>query len=149
MMAKIVLVGAGSHFFSRHLIADVLSYPEFRDSTITLMDIAKQPLDVTTAFAKKIVEQHAFNTQIESTTNRREALEGADYVIVTIRFRGGIQTVCDIGVKYGIELGWTGPSSVFSGLRQIPVILDICHDMEELCPDAWLLEYSMEVCSTH
>jgi len=129
MMAKIVLVGAGSHFFSRHLIADVLSYPEFRDSTITLMDIAKQPLDVTTAFAKKIVEQHAFNTQIESTTNRREALEGADYVIVTIRFRGGIQTVKrvgDIGVKYGIEHGWTGPSSVFSGLQQIPVILDIC-----------------------
>ena len=87
-MAKIVLIGAGSHVFSRHLITDILSYPELRDSTITLMDIAKEPLDLITAFAKKLVEQHGFNTQIESTTDRREALEGADYVIVTIQVGG-------------------------------------------------------------
>ena len=142
-MAKIVLVGAGSHAFSRHLIADIVSYPELRDSTLALVDIDKERLALTTAFAKKLVEQHGFNTQIESTTNRREALDSANYVIVTIQVGGWRWTDLDIALKYGIEDGFTGPSfGAFQGLRQIPVILDICHDMEELCPDAWLLEYS-------
>jgi len=149
-MAKIVLIGAGSHAFSRKVISDVLSYPELRGSTITLMDIDKEPLDLITAFAKTLVEQHGFKTQIESTTNRREALEGADYVIVTIRVRGlqPLRTDMQIAAKYyGIEQGQgagdiMGPCGVFFGLRHIPVILDICHDMEELCPDAWLINYT-------
>jgi len=53
-MAKIVLIGAGSHVFSRHLITDILSYPGLRDSTITLMDIAREPLDLVATFALKI-----------------------------------------------------------------------------------------------
>jgi len=147
-MAKIVLIGAGSHVFTRHLITDVLSYPELRDSTtITLMDIEKEPLDLSVAFAKNLVEQHGFKTLIESTTNRREALEGADYVIVTIRVGGSPPTRADreIAAKYGINeaVGDTiGPSGVFYASRHIPVILDICHDMEELCPDAWLINYT-------
>lgn len=146
-MAKIVLVGAGSHVFSRCLISDVLSYPELRDSTITLMDIDKEPLDLITAFARKLVNQHGFPTQIESTTNRREALQGADYVIVAIRV-GGLrlwQANLELAAKYGVHEGRghiIGSSGVFFGLRHIPVILDICHDMEELCPDAWLINYT-------
>ena len=146
-MAKIVLIGAGSHVFSRRLISDILSYPELRNSTITLMDIDKEPLDLITAFARKLVEQHGFKTQIESTTNRREALEGAGYVIVTIRLGGmrAWQTDVEIPAKYGINSGvgdTIGPGGVFYGLRQIPALLDICHDMEELCPDAWLIDNS-------
>ena len=144
-MAKIVLIGAGSHSFSRHLISDVLWYPELRDSTITLMDIDKEQLDLITDFTKKLVEQHGFNTQIESTTNRRESLDGADYIIVSIQV-GKRQPDREITAKYGVEdVWWTGPDEVFNGLRQIPAILDICHDMEELCPDAWLLNYSNPV----
>ena len=142
-MAKIVLIGAGSHSFSRHLITDIVSYPELRGSTITLMDVDKEPLDLITAFTHKLVEQHGFETKIESSINRREALEGADYVIVTIQVGGRRQIAHDIAVKYGLARNWTGPG--IAGLRQIPVILDICHDMEELCPDAWLLEYSNPV----
>lgn len=146
-MVKIVLIGAGSHVFSRRLISDILSYPELRDSTITLMDIAEEPLDLITAFARKLVEQHGFQTQIESTTNRGEALEGADYVIVTIQVGGSRLRKIDmeIAAKYGISgaIGDTlGPSGVFYGLRHIPAILDICHDMENLCPDAWLINYT-------
>jgi alpha-galactosidase len=141
-MAKIVLIGAGSHSFARYLISDVLSYPELRSCTIMLMDISKEPLDLITAYASKLVEQYGFDTKIESTTNRREALEGADYVVVTIQVGGRRQAARDITEKYGIEDGSNG---VFNGLKQIPVILDICHDMEELCPDAWLLEYSNPV----
>jgi len=146
-MAKIVLIGAGSHVFSRRLISDILSYPELRDSTIALMDIDKEPLDLIAAFARKLVEQHRFKTRVESTTDRREALEGADYVVVTIMVGGMqlLQAEIQIPAKYGIEqaTGETlGPVGVFFGLRHIPILLDICHDMEELCPDAWLLNYT-------
>ena len=146
-MAKIVLIGAGSHVFSRHLITDIISYPALRDSTITLMDIAKEPLDRVNAFARKIVEQNGFHTKIESTTDRREALQGADYVIVTIQIGGSksLQVDREIALKYGVNQGvgdTIGPGGVFYGSRHVPVILDICHDMEDLCPDAWLLNYT-------
>ena len=145
-MAKIVIIGAGSHVFSRHLVMDVIAFPELRESTITLMDIDKEPLELITAFAMKLVEQHGFNTHIESTMNRRKALDGADYVVVTIQVGGSMQVARDIAARYGIEDGWTGPLfGIFNGVRQIPVILDICRDMEELCPDAWLLNYANPV----
>ena len=146
-MAKIVIIGAGSHVFSRNLIRDFLSYPELRDSTITLMDIDKERLDLITAFTKKLIDQHKFETKVESTTDRRAALEGADYVIVSIRV-GGLEANrldLEIPAKYGIKQGvgdTIGPGGVFYALRHIPVTLDICHDMEELCPDAWLMNYT-------
>jgi alpha-galactosidase len=142
-MAKIVIIGAGSHTFAKNLITDILTYPELRDNTISLMDIAQEPLDIITAFTQKLIRQNKFNTRIESTTDRREALNGADYVFTTIQVGGGRQVSRDIAEKYGLADGWTGPSSgIINGLRQIPAILDICHDMEKLCPDAWLLEYA-------
>ena len=145
-MAKIVLIGAGSHVFSRHLITDILTYPELRDSTITLMDIAPESLVLISAFAKKLVKQNGFNTKIESTTDRRAALEGANYVFVTIRVGERMDMNADrkIVVKYGVEDSpdTIGGGGVFYGLRHAQVILDICHDMEELCPDAWLFNYT-------
>ena len=146
-MAKIVLIGAGSHVFSKNLITDILFYPELRDSTIALMDIAQEPLDLITAFAKKIVQQQGFKTKIESTTNRREALHGADYVINTIQV-GGLKAMFtdkEIIDKAGVDeavADTIGPGGVFYGARNVPVILDICRDIEELCPNAWLLNYS-------
>jgi alpha-galactosidase len=146
-MAKIVLIGAGSHVFAKRLITDILSYPELGNSTVTLMDIAKEPLDLTTAFVKKLVKQHKLEAQIESTTDRRKALEGADYVIVAIRVGGSRPTKADreISARYGVYEGvgdTIGPGGVFYGARHVPVILDICHEMEGLCPDAWLINYT-------
>ena len=146
-MTKIAMIGAGSNQFVRRLITDVLFYPELRNSTITLMDIADEPLDLITTFARKLVKQSGFNTQIESTMNRREALEGANYVITTVHVGGlnAIQSDREISEKYGVDesIGDTiGPGGVFLGLRHVPVILDICRDMKELCPDAWLLNHS-------
>ena len=146
-MTKIALIGAGSHVFARRLITDFLSYPELRESTISLMDIDEEGLALTTAFAKRVVEQHGFKTKIESTLNRREALEGADYVIVSIRVGGTEANKLDliIPAKYGVKQGigdTVGPGGVFYALRHIPVILDICYDMEELCPDALLINYT-------
>jgi len=146
-MAKVVIIGAGSHTFTKNLVTDIVSFPELRDSTISLMDIDKESLNVPTAFAKKLAEQNGFKTKIESTTDRRKALEGADYVVLTINVGGYASLLAnrDIAMKYGVNqaIGDTlGPTGVFKGLSHIPVVLDICHDMEELCPDAWLLNYS-------
>ena len=146
-MTKIVLIGAGSHVFSRHLITDIVSYPELRDCTISLMDVAQEPLDLITAFARKLVQQHGFNTKIEATTNRRQALDGADYVMVAIRVGGqqATQAEKEIPLKYGINQAiadTSGPGGVFYGSRHVAEILDICRDMAELCPQAWLLNYT-------
>ena len=145
-MAKIVLIGAGSHVFSSRLITDILSYPELRDSTIALMDIAQEPLELSNAFAKRIVEQNKFNTKIESTTNRREALYGADYVFIIINVGYDLKEADrKITLKYGLDQGDTatmGPCGVFNGVRHVPPILDVAHDMEELCPNAWLMNYT-------
>jgi len=146
-MTKIVLIGAGSHVFSRHLITDIVSYPELRDCTISLMDVAQEPLDLITAFARKLVQQHGFNTKIEATTNRRQALDGADYVMVAIRVGGqqATQAEKEIPLKYGINQAiadTSGPGGVFYGSRHVAEILDICRDMADLCPQAWLLNYT-------
>jgi len=87
-MAKIVIIGAGSHVFSRHLITDIVSYPELRDGTISLVDIAQEPLDNITAFARKLFKQQGYDTKIEATTDRRVALKGANYVFTTIQVGG-------------------------------------------------------------
>jgi alpha-galactosidase len=146
-MAKIVIIGAGSHVFSRHLITDIVSYPELRHSTISLVDIAQEPLDLITAFTKKLIKQQGYNTKIEATTDRRIALKGANYVFTTIQVGGAktTQTAKAITTKYGVDEGvgdTIGPRGVFYGARHVPVMLDICRDMEELCPDAWLLNYT-------
>jgi alpha-galactosidase len=146
-LAKIVFIGAGSHVFSRHLITDILTYPELRDSTISLMDISREPLELVASFANQIVKQHGFKTRIESTTDRREALEGTDYVIVTISVGGPKWTHPNkkIATKYGVNEGvgdTLGPGGVFYAARHVPPILDIAHDMEEICPDAWLMNYT-------
>ncbi len=145
-MAKIVIIGAGSHVFASRLITDIISYPELRDSTITLMDIAEEPLELTTAFAKRIAAQNKFNTRIESTIDRRKAIDGADYVFITLNV-GYHWKEADraVTLKYGVDQGDTatmGPCGVFNGVRHVLPILDICHDMEELCPDAWLMNYT-------
>ncbi len=146
-MAKIVIIGAGSHVFSRRLITDFLSHPELRDGTITLMDIDRERLHLITTFARRLVNQRGFKTIVVPTEDRRSALEDADYVVVSIRV-GGLEANrldLEIPAKYGIKQGigdTIGPGGVFYGLRHIPVLLDICRDIEELCPDAWLINYT-------
>jgi alpha-galactosidase len=147
-MAKIVLIGAGSHFFARNIITDILSYPGLRDSTITLVGhVHKEPVDLVAAFAKKMVQEHGFKTIIESTMDRHEALKNADYVLTAIRAGGApaMQADREITSKYGVNesAGDTlGPLGVFFGLRNVPVILDICRDMADLCPEALLINYT-------
>jgi alpha-galactosidase len=141
---KVTLVGAGSTVFANTLIADVLSFPELADGlTIALMDIDEERLRVT----ERVTRALDPTVRVEATLDRRVALDGADYVITMFQV-GGYRpaTVIDFEVpkRYGLRqtIGDTvGIGGIMRGLRTIPVLLDVCRDMEELCPDALLLQY--------
>lgn len=146
-MPKITIVGAGSLIFSRQLIWDILSYPELSESTISLMDIDEERLNFITQLAQKMVKDGEGKAKIEANLDRRRALKDADYVIVTLEVGGLDAYLNDIKIpdKYGINqnVGDTiGPGGVFRALRTVPVLVDICKDMEKLCPNAYLLNYT-------
>lgn len=146
-MPKIAIVGAGGYVFPFRLVGDLLSFEELRDSTIALMDIDASRLARTVDAARELVSHHRFPTRIESTTDRREALQGADFVIVTFQV-GGIEAYrldVEIPRKYGLDqpVGDTlGPGGVFRFLRSVPAYRQIAEDMHELCPDALLINYA-------
>ena len=146
-MARIVFIGAGSTVFARNLMGDILSFPELSSSTIVLHDINEERLRTSEIVGHKIVETLGVSATIEATTDRRAALAGANYVITMFQV-GGYKpsTVIDFEIpkKFGLEqtiADTLGVGGIMRGLRTIPVMLDICRDMEELCPDALLLNY--------
>jgi len=146
-MPKITIIGAGSLVFTNRLIGDILSFPELGDSEIFLMDIDEARLNLIAQLAQKMVKERGGKAKIEASLSRREALKDADYVIITIEMGGLDAYLNDIKIpdKYGINqnVGDTiGPGGVFRALRTIPVLLDICKDMEKLCPNAYLLNYT-------
>ncbi|HEX5414279.1 MAG TPA: alpha-glucosidase/alpha-galactosidase [Chloroflexota bacterium] len=146
-MPKVAIIGAGSVVFAQRLTTDILSWPELQDSTISLMDINAERLELIGALADRLVREQNLPARIERTTDRRAALDGADYVIVAIQV-GGVPAVrpdVEIPHRCGVDqaVGDTlGPGGVFRGLRTVPVILEICRDMAELCPRALLINYS-------
>ena len=146
-MAKIAFIGAGSFGFTRALVRDVLSFDAFKDATIALMDIDEARLEYITRAVEKIIRASGQKATIMSTNNRALALKGADGVLCTILngdvdvWRGDIEIPKEFGVD--INVGDTrGPSGIFRALRTIPVMLDICRDIEKYCPDAVFLNYT-------
>jgi len=146
-MAKIAFIGAGSFGFTRVLVNDILTFELLKDSTITLMDIDKERLGFISKAVHRIIEKGKYPAKVVTTMERREALKGADVVISTILASDLNVWRRDIEIpkKYGVDIciGDTrGPSGVFRALRTIPIMLDICRDMERYCPDAILLNYT-------
>lgn len=146
-MPRIAFIGAGSIVFARNLIVDILSFPALRDSIVSLMDIDPERLEICGQVATAIVDKHKLPAKIEWGTDRRKALDGADYVVTMFQVGGydAVEMDINIPLKYGVDqdIGDTlGPGGVFRGARSIAVLLDICRDMEELCPDALLVNYS-------
>jgi len=147
-MAKVAFIGAGSTVFARNLLGDILSYDELAGSEIALFDIDAERLATSELVARRVAETLGADTKIEATTDRRAALEGADYAINMIQV-GGYEpcTVTDFEVPKRFGLRQTiadtlGVGGIMRGLRTIPVLLDICADMEDLCPDALFLNYT-------
>ena len=147
-MPRIAFVGAGSAVFTRNLVGDVLSLPELRDTTtFALMDIDADRLATAEIVARRLVEAHGARASVEATQDRRAALAGADYVVTSFQV-GGYRpaTVIDFEVpkRYGLRqtiADTIGVGGIMRGLRTIPVLLDVCRDLEELSPDALLLNY--------
>lgn len=146
-MIKVAMIGAGSVGFTRRLFMDILAVPEFRDAQFRLMDISQENLDMAVNLCRKMGEDNNLPAQVSGTTNRKEALRGADYVISTVRV-GGLEAFAhdiEIPLKHGVDqcVGDTlGPGGIFYALRTIPVLLDVARDMREVCPNALLLNYS-------
>lgn len=145
---KIALIGAGSTVFARNLLRDLLLFPELRESTIALMDIDAERLDATERVAHRVNDAAGGRATIEATTDRRRALDGADYAINMIQV-GGYRpaTVIDFEIPktYGLRqtIGDTlGIGGIMRALRTIPVMVDMARDMEACCPDALFLNYT-------
>ncbi len=147
MGKKIAFIGAGSFGFTRGLVRDLLTFDAFRDATFALMDIDRERLDFITTAVTRIIEAGKYPATVTATTDRAEALRDADGVVITI-LQGGPQvfrTDIEIPKKYGVDINvgdTRGPSGIFRALRTLPVMLDICADIERCCPQAVVLNYT-------
>ncbi|MCM8766774.1 MAG: alpha-galactosidase [Candidatus Omnitrophica bacterium] len=146
-MAKITFIGAGSFGFTRALIRDILTFPLLQDSTICLMDIDEERLEFIKKAVEKIISFGKYPAKLEVTMDRKKALKNADAVICTILV-GGVKVWrydVEIPKKYGVDfcVGDTrGVAGIFRALRTIPIMLEICKDIEQLCPNAIFLNYT-------
>ncbi|MCK4373675.1 MAG: alpha-galactosidase [Candidatus Brocadiae bacterium] len=146
-MARIAFIGAGSLGFTRGLVRDILTFPLLEDSTLALMDINKERLEFARRAVQTIVDRGNYPAKVMATLDRKKALKGADAVLCTI-LAGKVNVWrhdIEIPKKYGVDINigdTRGPAGIFRALRTIPVMVDICRDMERLCPDAILLNYT-------
>ena len=147
MPKKIVFIGAGSFIFTRNLSRDIMTYEAFRDAQLWLVDIDPDNLELARRMVQRYIDEGRYPATVHCTTDRREALPGADGILCTIQV-GGYQAVADeLGVpsRYGIEaaIGDTrGCWGIFCYLRTIQPIVDIARDVNELCPNAIFLNYT-------
>ena len=147
-MTKIAFIGAGSTVFARALLRDLFTFPELHGVEIALMDIDPERLGDTERVARRVAEQAGAGATINATTDRRRALDGADYAINMIQV-GGYRpaTVTDFEIPKGYGLRQTigdtlGIGGIMRALRTIPVMLEMARDMEECCPDVLFLNYT-------
>ncbi|TQM92734.1 alpha-glucosidase/alpha-galactosidase [Roseinatronobacter monicus] len=146
-MTKIAFIGAGSTVFMKNLIGDALLRPALADAHIALMDIDSARLEESALVARKLVASLGTGARVSTTTDRRAALEGADFVIVAFQI-GGYQpcTVTDFEIPKAYGLRQTiadtlGVGGIMRGLRTVPHLWAIAQDMRALCPDALMLNY--------
>ncbi|GLS32477.1 alpha-galactosidase [Mesorhizobium albiziae] len=144
---KITFVGAGSTVFMKNIIGDVLQRPALSGATIALMDINPERLEESEIVAGKLARTLGASAKVETYSDQKKALEGADFVVVAFQI-GGYEpcTVTDFEVpkKYGLRqtiADTLGVGGIMRGLRTVPHLWSVCEDMLELCPDAILLQY--------
>ncbi len=144
---KIAIIGAGGIVFPMRLMGDLLSFPSLRNGSYSLMDLSRERAERTASGARELAAHYGFPATITATDNQREALDGADYVIVTFQVGGldAYQHDVQIPRRYGLDqpVGDTlGPGGVFRFLRSAPAYTSIARDMQELCPAATLINYA-------
>ena len=145
-MAKIALIGGGSIIFGTTLLNDLLGTECLQGSTYALMGPTLSKLQKVEAYTKRIIQKNRLSAHVYSTTDQRDALKDADYVILVFQIGGmeAYKSDYEIPLKYGVDqcLGQcVGPGGVFRAQRSIPVMANIARDMEELCPNALMMNY--------
>lgn len=146
-MKKIVFIGAGSLGFTRGLVRDLMTFPLLKDAEIALVDIDAERLEFAKKACEKIITMGNYPARVTASLERRDVLKDADAVLVTILCGDTNVWQHDILIpkQYGIDINvgdTRGPSGIFRALRTIPTMLEICKDMEELCPNAIMLNYT-------
>ncbi|NLM10069.1 MAG: alpha-glucosidase/alpha-galactosidase [Clostridiaceae bacterium] len=148
MSFKVAFIGAGSIGFTRNLLRDLLSVPEFREIEIAFTDISERNLDMVTQLCQRDIDENNLNIKIQSTTDRRAALENAKYVFNVVRIGGldAFKLDIEIPLKYGVDqcVGDTlCAGGIMYGQRGIPAVLDFCKDIREVArEDCLLLNYA-------
>ena len=144
---RIAFIGAGSTVFMKNIIGDILQRPAISAAVIALMDINPERLSESEIVASKLIKSLGVKARLETFIEQRNALEGADFVIVAFQI-GGYEpcTVTDFEVpkKYGLRqtiADTLGVGGIMRGLRTVPHLWSICEDMLEVCPQAQLLQY--------
>ena len=145
---KVAMIGAGSIVFCKTLLNDMLATPALQGATYALMSPTESKLRRIEAFASRMVQENHLSAQVYATTDRREAIRDADYVVCMVQV-GGVEAFkhdYEIPLKYGVDqcIGDSlGPGGVMRGLRTIPVLAEIAQDMQEVArPEAILLNYA-------
>jgi alpha-galactosidase len=144
MAPRIVVVGGGSYQWVPKLLVDIVNTPSLADAHLVLEDVDPRPLPTMEDLARHLVSLRGTAMRVSTATDQRAALEGADFVVVSIS-TGGFDSMrhdLEIPQRYGVRhsVGDTvGPAGIVRALRNVPVLLGIARDMQELCPDAWLL----------
>jgi len=145
-MAQICIIGAGSAVFSTNFVRDLCGTESLWGGTIVLMDVNKNRLDIVHTFASRFSRETKADLSFKRTTDRRKALEGADFVICTVKVGGyePMEAERRIAERHGFYRGIGDRVSDYYGgvgaYHQLKFFLDLARDMEEICPDAWLIE---------
>ncbi|MFL5695300.1 MAG: alpha-galactosidase [Ktedonobacteraceae bacterium] len=146
-MVQITFLGAGSTVFARQLMTDILLIDGLDEGCFALVDIDARRLDLAQQIADRLIAHSGKRWNVRASTERRDVLEGSNFIINTIEVAGmaNVRHDFDIPMKYGINqcIGDTiGPGGIFKALRTGPAWLDILRDAEQLCPQAWVLNYT-------
>lgn len=141
---RVTIIGGGSYQWTPELLADLLGTESLHGARIVLEDIDPHPLVKMQALGELLNDDLRAGATISTTTDQKEALEGADFVIVTISTGGfaSMSVDLDVPARYGIRQSVgdsVGPGGINRSLRNVPVLVGIAQDMEQVCPDAWLL----------
>ena len=143
-MTKIAFIGGGSVQWSPKIVTDIALCETFADARLVLHDIDADALGLLTRACERIAAQAGGGLQVAATLDRAEALQGADFVIFCVGI-GGLAAMrydLEIPERYGIyqPVGDTvGPGGLARGLRHVPFAVQVAREMEQSCPDAWML----------
>ncbi|OGF44307.1 MAG: hypothetical protein A2452_05805 [Candidatus Firestonebacteria bacterium RIFOXYC2_FULL_39_67] len=146
MGIKIVFIGA-SYLFNHRVFKDFVKVPELKGAELVIYDIKQEPIDIVSKVCEIIKYEMNSDIKVSGTTNRKKALQGADFVLST--FNVGVEKadkqVLEVCRRHKISYGigdTIGPSALIRSFRNIIATLDLCKDMEEYCPEAWLINFS-------